>query len=355
MNIPFSWPPQNVDSNQVANRSNVAGRSVTDALNTLLTSGGAVSSVFGRTGAVAAALNDYVASLIGNDSAVSGATVKDALNTIAAAIVSLVASQIGNNSSVSGATVKDALNTLFQQGAFISPYLREPSTPSAWDFDAKTATNPDLAANGWTVRKLDSPFTTISYAGPIPGLSALSSDAPPAGYYASLINGVLVCKFNTAAGSIQISKATDNNNYTYKSHVWGSGFGAGACVAKLLVGDAVNWNVNGQKYVYMGVDQDRLGFNWFQPPGSNLALINNVITEAQSEMVNYLSVQPGSPSGLFSGYQTKPNGTSLVFASPTGQTGLNWTPVSAGLWIYNPLSSIIHIESIRRLPYNTFP
>lgn len=43
---------------------------------------GAVTSVFGRVGAVVAAAGDYAASLIANDSSWAGATVKDALNTI---------------------------------------------------------------------------------------------------------------------------------------------------------------------------------------------------------------------------------------------------------------------------------
>ena len=44
--------------------------------------GGAVASVFGRTGAVAAAASDYDASQVDNDSGVSGATVKAALDTL---------------------------------------------------------------------------------------------------------------------------------------------------------------------------------------------------------------------------------------------------------------------------------
>jgi hypothetical protein len=47
--------------------------------------GGAVVSVFGRTGAVAAALHDYDASQVDNDSGVSGSTVKDALDALASA------------------------------------------------------------------------------------------------------------------------------------------------------------------------------------------------------------------------------------------------------------------------------
>lgn len=43
--------------------------------------GGAVTSVFGRIGAVVALLNDYAASLVDNDSSNPGATVKDALES----------------------------------------------------------------------------------------------------------------------------------------------------------------------------------------------------------------------------------------------------------------------------------
>ena len=93
--------------------------------------GGAVASVFGRVGAVVAALGDYAASLVSNDSGVAGATVKDALNNLAAAIPAVpvtsvfgrvgavaaalgdyAASLVSNDSGVAGATVKDALNNL---------------------------------------------------------------------------------------------------------------------------------------------------------------------------------------------------------------------------------------------------
>ena len=49
----------------------------------------AVTSVFGRSGVVVAAVNDYDASEVNNDSGVTGATVKDALETNAAAIAAL--------------------------------------------------------------------------------------------------------------------------------------------------------------------------------------------------------------------------------------------------------------------------
>lgn len=47
-----------------------------------LAAGAAVVSVFGRSGAVVAAVGDYVTSEIDNDSSVSGTTLKDALNAL---------------------------------------------------------------------------------------------------------------------------------------------------------------------------------------------------------------------------------------------------------------------------------
>jgi hypothetical protein len=71
-----------------------------------------VTSVFSRVGAVVAALSDYDASQIDNDSGVAGATVANALDALAAIIIHLNASDIGNDSSVAGADVAAALDTL---------------------------------------------------------------------------------------------------------------------------------------------------------------------------------------------------------------------------------------------------
>lgn len=96
--------------------STVSGTHVSDALDALkaliVASVTGVSTVFGRSGTVAAALNDYAASLIQNDSGVSGTTVKAALDALKAVLTALAASTVPNDSSVVGTTVKDALNTL---------------------------------------------------------------------------------------------------------------------------------------------------------------------------------------------------------------------------------------------------
>lgn len=126
-------------ASQVNNDSTVVGTRVSDALNTLAAAIAAipaapVSSVFGRVGAVAAAVGDYLASQVNNDSTVVGTRVSDALNTLKAAIAAIpsapvssvfartgavvaaagdyTSTLVNNASGVTGTTVTAALNTL---------------------------------------------------------------------------------------------------------------------------------------------------------------------------------------------------------------------------------------------------
>ncbi len=100
-------------------------------------SAGLVSSVFGRIGAVVAVLGDYAASLITNNSTVTGATVADALDWLAShagAVTSVfgragvvvavsgdyTSSLITDSSNLPGTTVTDALNYLAQASAAVA-------------------------------------------------------------------------------------------------------------------------------------------------------------------------------------------------------------------------------------------
>jgi len=103
-------------TSELPNDSAIAGASAKDALETLQAEIGAivggVSSVFARTGAVVALPGDYTGTEITNNSTVAGASVTNALDWLQTQINNLFASAIGNDSSVSGSTVKDALNAL---------------------------------------------------------------------------------------------------------------------------------------------------------------------------------------------------------------------------------------------------
>lgn len=78
-----------------------------------LTGNAPVLSVLGRTGAVAAAQDDYLASQVKNDSGFGGATVATALNALNAKAIPAGSNDLANQSTVpGGGTVTTALNAL---------------------------------------------------------------------------------------------------------------------------------------------------------------------------------------------------------------------------------------------------
>lgn len=77
-----------------------------------------VASVFGRVGAVLAQLGDYAASLVANDSAVSGATVRDALDALNAQSPTWPAT---TKALASGGPIPSLGGTLVNSGLFVAP------------------------------------------------------------------------------------------------------------------------------------------------------------------------------------------------------------------------------------------
>ncbi|MDB4301940.1 hypothetical protein N9924_00085 [bacterium] len=78
--------------------------------------GGAVTSVFSRTGAVASGSGDYVASQVTNDSTVTGATVKDALDNLTPELINRVVVNQANVATTLGGTI-DSDKEYFIDGA----------------------------------------------------------------------------------------------------------------------------------------------------------------------------------------------------------------------------------------------
>ena len=78
--------------------------------------GGAVTSVFTRTGAVAAISGDYVASQVTNDSSVTGATVKEALDNLTPELINRVVVNQANAVETLGGVI-DSSKEYFLDGA----------------------------------------------------------------------------------------------------------------------------------------------------------------------------------------------------------------------------------------------
>lgn len=98
---------------------------------------GAVTSVFGRIGAVTSAINDYTASQVGNDSSVTGAQVSDALNSLNSAISALNSSVSTNTTNIGNNTTAinglDGRVTTIEGAGYVRP--DQPTTITAqWTF-----------------------------------------------------------------------------------------------------------------------------------------------------------------------------------------------------------------------------
>jgi hypothetical protein len=105
--------------------------------------GGAVSSVFGRQGAVVAVAGDYDTDQVENVSTVPGATASEALNSL------LTTDGIQNVSSVSGATVTDALNTLLASAGGGTGSFSETFTGGTAATVNASSTNANIGNAAW--------------------------------------------------------------------------------------------------------------------------------------------------------------------------------------------------------------
>lgn len=178
------FAPGTLAASNINNDSAVTGTTAKDALNTLKAAIAAVATSAGvssfnlRVGAVSSAVADYLASQITNDSAtVTGTRVSNALDSLKASIGALVASAIGNDSSVTGATVKDALNQLKATIAalvFVATFNSRSGfvSPATNDYAASQVSNDSASVPGAHVSNaLDSLNGTV--AGLVTGVSSV--------------------------------------------------------------------------------------------------------------------------------------------------------------------------------------
>lgn len=228
-----------------------------------------------------------------------------------------------------------------------SPYVVPPTDADEWDFDAGLASDPDLAANGWTVRLQNSPWTSLTREGDIEITSA-----PAAGFYrSSLISGCLVCQFPTA-NVVSIYKATSADALTYRARVCGDRIFSNTS-NYLWVANGVHPGELGTNIYYTGIENTAgtveskwEGPSTFDPYGTPIALTG----ASDADTVKYIhhlfaTHFQASQSQTWSGLQTLSRTTRVI--------GL--IPSHAGIWVSNVATGIVHIYEIRRRPLLSFP
>lgn len=306
-----------------------------------------------------------------NQSGVTGATATDALNTlqteittIDATIAGLGTTSIANQSLVSGATATAALNQLLGDVTFTSSFVAPPATPNAADFNAATATDPDLANNGFLVHLQNSPWTTFTRAGDVD----MFNTTPPAAntYRSTLMGGLLYCQFPIGV-SVVITKQVNiaSAGVTVKTHAWltrlfdASNATAGLLLTWYIAGlanpaGAAKYGDAGTQIVYAGILNQHWELTSWVVGNAPIGIQNVNVGTDFGGVVNYLRLSQAS--GTSNAYAVRA-GTPTSFLMPAAPSNNTMTlPAQrAGLIVNNGTAQFVVIDFIRQQPDTQFP
>lgn len=155
---------------------------------------------------------------------------------------------------ISDSAASDAIKYM-TLGALVgnSPFTGRPITPDAWNFEARLCTNPDLAANGWSITLLDSPYTTQTRAAGTAGNIDLSTSPAANTYRSQLAGGLLWLQFPDSSPAILIYKATTSAAFSYRARAWQTDKSS-ATAAYLSIMDNPQRKVNLARSYTVGVE-----------------------------------------------------------------------------------------------------
>lgn len=227
-------------------------------------------------------------------------------------------------------------------------WVEEPTTPDAWNLEASEWTDPDIAANGWRIQEQGLPHGVLTRIGDIDPFSV-----PVAGQYrSSLIGGQLLVQGPTNQ-FIQIGKAADNSQYTYKARLISS-----SCTVNnakyLVLTDGQNAIVGSQNFIngFVGANRADVVTNQF---AGGFTIHNNAIPAIGYGFLGDCIFYSDNGGTTVKGYQTCMwNGPSVVERNNIG-ADRPITIAYAGVWLQNAVGQFNAISFVRRLPYRTFP
>lgn len=259
----------------------------------------------------------------------------------AAQIAALTAQDVAHAAQIAALTAQPQLAK--------GPWIKAPAAPDAWDLDASTWTNPDIAANGWVIQLQGTPHTALTRVGEVDVYAGLATTQ----YRSSLIGGLLLVQ---AAGGVlyQIGKPTSNAAFSYKARVISSSMAGSVTMKYLFLANIQNSIVGSANFIngFLGPNFVDVASNEFAggftvhmhaAPTTGYAFLGDCIF-----YTDYLD-----PTTR--GYQiTMPNGPSIVEKLNLTATR---TMVAAygGLWLRNDANQFHVIDFIRRTPYRAFP
>lgn len=270
---------------------------------------------------------------------------KSKLDTLSSALVTTT------SAGLMAATDKVKLDAVASGGGSDggNPFLILPASPDSWNFDARLATDPDLANNGWTVRISGSPFTVVPRNGPYTPYAT----APAGKYNSSLIGGKL---YFQCESSVYISKATASTQYTYATHAAAWVRAQTNYGVLSVVSQTQNFDGTGDKSFYCGQDTTaggnlieawHVGPSTYNSYGTNsygtYIGLDSLLTYLNYQSSTYIQVRFVAPHVLYDLYDGTVRATSTL-------TGVAY----AGMVVAMPGRGGF-IDFMRRLPFQTWP
>jgi hypothetical protein len=228
------------------------------------------------------------------------------------------------------------------------PYLQKPSNPDAWNLETRDWTDPDIAANGWTIHLLDSPWTVQTRAGDIDMNSNPSANT----YRSTLAGGLLNLQFPIGT-FVTIYKTTTAAAFTYAGRAWASiNLASNANTSVVALSDNTHRLAVGARHYYSSMEATTQLEVTLVGPGTFGILGTGAPADNQFDTIKYLHYT--AAGNIVAAHSHAPYSGRLIqnmsgSYAPTNRT-FALTPTIAGLWMGSGLREIFHVDFLRRYP-----
>lgn len=246
-----------------------------------------------------------------------------------------------NDSAASGAVKTSTLGNI--RIGDRSPLTGLNPSPDAWNLEARYWTDPDVAANGWSITERGT-ATVLTRAGDVDANTTIAANT----YRSTLRGGVLVIQTRTNVIT-QIAKATTlGTNVTYKAHNWSTDYGTGY-YQDVFVSDNINPTTTNARSYYLGLEQTNIVEALLVGPATFTTYATTGAAIYHNDNVKYLRLTSATSMGSYFVMVTGPGIVGSVARNPA------LTIQYAGVW-FNAVSAngFFFLDYIRRSTVSSF-
>lgn len=224
------------------------------------------------------------------------------------------------------------------------PYVAKPASPDSWNFEARDASSPDLATNGFTVQLQTSPFTGLTRSGNID----VTTDPAAGNYRSTIIGGTLFIQLPPGT-DVTIAKAT-GAGYTHKFRVWNDTFASGnnhLC----WISNGLSFGQSGTTAYYVGAGGgNNEEVTWVGP--SSFSVHQSISGASLLTADTVAHIDDYSGTGRSSKVILPWSGVELL-GRTVRSSSLSVT--YAGMWAKCSSGHLLHLDFLRRTPLLEVP